>query len=172
MNWKHEASLSQASEAVIDDAVVTFDKKRNYGLFDENQIPKTHATLITLCHDLDSYGFCHLDHKPWVTLREPSYSCQRSSTSSQFLEICVPLHDDVGPRPLDPASTSKQKSSLQPASVPGDAGDWQMFFPQENWTDLKSPLQRHPSLWHLQVPNWRTQHLLGRWRTSSALHVV
>ena len=30
MHWKHEASLSQASEAVIDDAVVTFDKKRNY----------------------------------------------------------------------------------------------------------------------------------------------
>ena len=46
------------------------------------------------------------------------------------------------------------------------------FFPKERLTDLKSPLQRHPSLWHLQVPNWQTQHLLGRWRTSRAVHVV
>ena len=41
LNWKHEASLRRASEAVIDDAVVTFDKKRHHPRLPSEKIPWT-----------------------------------------------------------------------------------------------------------------------------------
>ena len=88
LNWKHEASLRRASEAVIDDAVVTFDKTRNHPRLPSEKIPWTlwwesksqrlmphwsHCVMILTPMDLVILNLNHItmSPSPWAKLLLP-----------------------------------------------------------------------------------------------------